>query len=212
MPRTSRGAGGKKATAGRGGRRRHASRPGRSRIRWSRRIGVSLALLLLGGSIVLAGRSVLPEGGSDSGAGDPPPAPTLVEPAETRTAADSIAVEVRLPADLPAADYRVRIYVNEVAARERAVPDRNPFRVSGVALEPGENLLSAALVGPTGESLHSRPITIVRDSAPLAITLAVPAPPPMTAAEWRIAGQTEPAAGVRRQLELLAGRAVLDAD
>jgi hypothetical protein len=200
-PRDGRGAGsraGSRSPARRGGqarpgtgrkRRAGGARRGTARIGWSRRAGIVLALLLLGTSVVLAGRALegpapgSPAGTPATGSGPPPvvnpipipPAPVLAAPTEVLVTTDAVEVSGTLPANLPRdGTYRLRIYVNDELARERRLPRRNSFSVRAVPLQQGENEIRAAIAGSGGESLHSAPISITRDDIAPIIRIGAP--------------------------------------
>ena len=106
----------------------------------------------------------------------PPPAPMLIAPDPGLTRLAAIDVSGTLPADLRrGAEYRLRIFVNDRLARDRALSDEINFTIGDVPLAEGENEISAALVGDGSEGERTPPVTIVRDSTPPAIRITRPA-------------------------------------
>jgi hypothetical protein len=180
--------------------RRRGARPAGARISWSRRIGAALALVVLGASIALAGQA-LDDGRS---AAQPSPsasraplsgAPRIVVPADILVAASTIDVELKLPDGLlPRSDYRLRIYVNEELVREQRVPRGQPALVADIPLDQGDNRISAAIVGPAGESLHSPAIHVVRDDEPPVIHVSAPVARSVHTRAVTLRGRTEPGA------------------
>jgi hypothetical protein len=209
-------------------RRASGSARPRARFGWSRRLGVALAVLLVGASAVIAGQFLQGEKRSPADAaatasatpindGPPPPAPTLLRPPATLVTTALIDVDVALPAQLvsPRPDgYRLRVYVNDEIVRERRLPDESPTRVREVPLQQGENRITAAIVAPSGgEGLHSSPLLVTRDDQPPVIHIVAPADGERVfLEELPIRGRTEPGAHVSltntatgEELELSAG-------
>lgn len=157
---------------------------------------------MLGASIVFAGQALdegrpitqLPPGASRQPL---PPAPRIVAPAEALIAAATVDVELELPDWLtPRGDYRLRIYVNEGLARELRLPREQPARVADIPLEQGDNRISAAIVGPAGESLHSPAIHLVRDDEPPVIHVSAPTARSVHTSGVTVRGRTEPGAAL----------------
>jgi len=161
-------------------------------------VGVALALLLLGGSLVLAGQALDPGGQQRPGAGsstDPPPvppAPALLPVEQALVAASSIDLEVALPDGLtPRRAHRLRVYVNDELVRERRLPDDPLARLADVPLEQGQNRVTAALAGPGGESLHSAALLLERDDEAPVIHISSPASRNVFTPEVTLRGRTE---------------------
>ena len=193
-------------------RRASGSARPRARFGWSRRLGVALAVLLVGASAVIAGQFLQGDGRPPTEAaatasatpvndGPPPPAPTLLRPPATLVTSALVDVEVALPTQLlsPRPDgYRLRVYVNDEIVRERRLPDESPARVREVPLEQGENRITAAIVAPSGgESLHSSALLVTRDDQPPVIHIVTPADGERVFLEkLPVRGRTEPGARV----------------
>jgi hypothetical protein len=157
------------------------------------------------------GSSGSPDGLSGLG---PPPAPALAMPAEAATTASEVDISGSFPADMGygRAD-RLRIYVNEELVRTRRLPRSPPFTLRDIPLVPGENRISAALSGPGGESLHSVPIVIVRDSNEPIIVISAPRPEAaLTAPHVTVRGRTDALASVSVTNVTLAKESAVDAD
>jgi len=143
-------------------------------------VGIALALLLVGGSLVLAGQALeeARPGGAEPGGHTPvpvPPAPALVPLEQTLLARASVDLEVELPSGLVArGDYRLRIYVNGEPAHEERLPPEPVATVDGVPLHQGANRITAAIHGPGGESLHSAALEVERDDVAPAIEITSP--------------------------------------
>jgi hypothetical protein len=172
------------------------------RISWSRRIGAALALLALGGSIVLAGQAlddgVDPASRPSAGPSrEPlPPAPVVGQPAQTLIAATTIDLDVQLAGGLaPRSAYRLRIYVNDELVREQRLPRDEPALLTDVPLQPGDNWISVAVWGPAGESLHSAAVHVVRDDEPPPIHVSAPTSRNVYTRQVVLRGRTE--AGAR---------------
>ena len=208
-------------------RRTSGSARPRARFGWSRRLGVALAVLVVGASAVVAGQllerdAMPPVDGAVTASdvpndGPPPPAPTLLQPAATLVTAAQIDIEVALPAELlsPRTDgYRLRIYVNDELVRERRLPDESPAQVREIPLESGQNRIAAAVVAQSGgESLHSAALLVTRDDLPPVIHVVTPGDGERVfLEELPIRGRTEPDAQITltnaatgEELEVSAG-------
>lgn len=169
-------------------------------------MGVALALLLLAGSAVVAGQAILER--DDQRPAQPAPsatpaalpaAPLLATATDSPTKAATADVAVTLVERPPdARRHRLRIYVNEQLVLERRLPRDSSTVLTEIALEQGENRISAAVAGPGGESLHAPPLLIVRDDVAPRIHLS--APPdgePVFTEELVVRGRTEPGATLR---------------
>lgn len=210
--RSSRGTGRRAVTptARRGARpqsrRRQPSQP--ARIGWSRRLGIAAALLVAGVSVVFASQAMGP-GGPAATPRDPAATPTptpapvlaaapeLLPPSATLTNEPSITLDARLLEDLPRDEFRLRVYVNGDLERERRLPRRQQFSLA-VALVEGPNSITLAVSGAGGESLHSAPVEVTRDSRAPAISGLEPASGTTVYAERAtLRGTTEPGATLR---------------
>jgi hypothetical protein len=159
-------------------------------------------VLLLGGSLVLAGRALDGTGANDN-AGHAthtpalvPPAPALLPLEATLVAAPTVDVELELPTELsPRSAYRLRIYVNEDVVRELRLPRDPLISLADIPLEQGTNRITAAIDGPNGESLHSAALEVERDDEPPPIRVTSPdGSGPIYAQQVRLRGRTEAAA------------------
>lgn len=143
-------------------------------------MGIALALLLVGGSLVLANQALDQgrPGGAEQGGHTPapvPPAPALLPLEQTLLARASVDLVVELPGGLaPRGDYRLRIYVNGEPAREERLPPEALAKVDDVPLHQGANRITAAIHGPRGESLHSAALQVERDDVAPAIEMTSP--------------------------------------
>ncbi|HEY7599262.1 MAG TPA: hypothetical protein VH741_04975 [Candidatus Limnocylindrales bacterium] len=138
---------------------------------------------------MLAGQALSPNGPAD-GPADPdeptpratptvvqlPAAPLLALPAVTLTREAAVSLSGQLVEDLPRdAGYRLRVYVNGEKVRERRLPRRADFTIADVPLVEGVNSITLAIGSAAGESLHSAPVLIERDSTAPLIELTEPA-------------------------------------
>ena len=157
-------------------------------------MGIASALLLLvGGSIALAGealnaiprpRALVPV----------PPVPALLAWSDGLTRAEEIDLHVSRPSDLRADQrYVVRIYAGDELVRERDLPSAEQFALENVPLRRGANALSATLAGAGGESPRSTSITVIRDDVAPVIEITAP-DDTVFSAEVVLAGRTEPGA------------------
>jgi hypothetical protein len=203
-PAARRGAG---ATA----RPRGRANPRPLRIGWSRRLGIVAALLIGGASVALASQALGPGPG---GPGLPRPgssgvaahtataalaaAPELDPPASTLTREPRMTLEGRVADDLPRdGSHRLRIYVNGQLERDRRLPRRERFSIE-VPLAEGVNTVTAAINAPGGESLHSAPVEVTRDSTPPALADLEPASGTTIYADSvTVRGRSEPGASLR---------------
>ncbi len=141
---------------------------------------MALALVfLVGAGIAFASgaldRRPVAGDGPARGTAPPPPAPALLAPQPGVTRLEAIDISGTLPAGLRAGTgYRLRIFVNDVLARERGLPDQADFTLNDVPLSEGDNEITAALVGDGAEGDRSPPVAIVRDSTSPAIRITQP--------------------------------------
>jgi hypothetical protein len=213
------------------GHARPARAPARrrgARVSWPRRLGLVGALLLLGASVVFAGQALQPQdppatpiGGRPTDGAEPSPrstpiaterpaflpgAPVLRPVAATLVTVDEIELSGELIEDLPRdGRYRLRVYINGELVRDRRLPRRDAFTLPPVAINEGRNEISLAINGPAGESLHSAPVLVVRDTTPPVVTVLEPAGDPIYASATQIRGTSEP--GATLQLTNRANRA-----
>ncbi|CAN5851409.1 hypothetical protein BH24CHL6_BH24CHL6_12320 [soil metagenome] len=142
---------------------------------------MALAVLLLGGSLVLAGQA-LDGPGPNNNPAQPglspalvPLAPALLPLDVTLVATPTVDIEVELPAGLSRRGaHRLRIYVNDHMVREVRLTREPLASVADIPLEQGANRVSAAIAGPNGESLHSAVLEIERDDEPPPIQITSP--------------------------------------
>ena len=211
--RTRRTTGRGGAPAPRGVRRRGSGtvrRPDRSRIGWSRRIGVGLALVALGGTIVLAGSGALD---SDARRASPSPPITATPPGATPTAMvvatlDAPVIEgaptvltresrwiltVALPQSVTDRRFaRLHVYRGDRLVAGRRLRSAERIRV-GVPLKRGANRLTAAISGPDGAGPRSTEVVVTRDDvAPRLSILGPPEGRVINGGTATISGTSEP--------------------
>jgi hypothetical protein len=162
-------------------------------------VGLAIALLVLaGGAIVFAGGGLnapsTKPGSSASGV--PLPAPQLLSPQVTLTRDVAIDLTLIRPSGLdPAADYTVRITVNDVVAKERPLPPQEQFVVADVPLSEGDNSIRATLLDGAGLGAASAAMTITRDTTAPVIRVTRPEPGSTVYGETdTLRGRTEPGA------------------
>ena len=150
------------------------------RVSWSRRIGVAIAfLILVGGSIALAGTALDSDPGDrpQASATTPlPPAPALIAPAVSVTRAATIDIRVSRPEGFQAhEEYVLRLFVNDELTHEQPLPNAAEFEVADVSLAEGENEITAALADAVGQGSLSGPVSVTRDSVQPVIRVSSPA-------------------------------------
>lgn len=154
-----------------------------------------VAVIALGGAFALVvtgaiGSAVAEVGGSIGGllgglTGTPSPtatdilapeaAPRLEEPEIPYTSNPAWDVRGLLPSGVAGStDFTLRIYVGDEVVEEVPVPPTADFLVTAVPLVEGENLITAAIVGPDGEGPHSTPIAVILDTEDPGLTVTSP--------------------------------------
>lgn len=125
---------------------------------------------------------------SASGSPTPPPPslepgrPTLTEPSEPITAAATITISGTLPQDLlEKSDAIIRIIITRedgsvITGAEISMPKTAGFDIAKIPLSAGSNVIEAVVVVNGVEGGRSASITVVRDTAPPALTITTPAP------------------------------------
>ena len=186
------------------------------RIPWTRRIGIVIALVALGGTVVLAG-------GFGHGADKPPAsssshptatgastprasavalgaipktAPALAEPSSTVTAKKTWTAQVTLTATgIARANLKLRIYRDDQAIMDVAVRRSATMSVRNIPLKRGSNAFTAVFVSPGGEGPRSNVVTLTLDDVVPRISLTQPQNHAVIdAASVTLTGQTEAAA------------------
>ncbi len=162
---------------------------------WPARLLLTIAVLALGGSVLLVASGAL--GGFVTGFGHAmggmfgaiagagvteaptaqprPDPPHLVTPQNAYTNQPLFDVSGFAPASETGSDYSVRIYVNGQVASEHQLGPTADFTVPGVPIPSGRSSITATIVGPGGESEQSAPISVAFDNVPPALTLTAPA-------------------------------------
>jgi hypothetical protein len=127
----------------------------------------------------------------------PEVAPSILDPGVALTAESTLDLTVSLPeTPIRPRDLKVAVFRND---REVArLPGRGPeVSVDDVELKRGENVLTAALVGPGGIGPLSEPVIITLDADPPEVTVIAP-PEGAIVDEGRVTvkGRSEPGANV----------------
>lgn len=163
-------------------------------------------LLLIGGSIALAGQALDSNRGVDRPApsAPPPPAPALLAPDFTVTRQQSIDLTGLRPNGLRVdQQYRLRVFVNGELVYERPLPGGEQFVIAGIPLAQDGNEIRAALVGAGGEGPRSGPVSVVRDDVAPIIRVVRPQPAAtIYTAEETLRGRTEAGADMKVVEEL----------
>jgi hypothetical protein len=99
-------------------------------------------------------------------------APRLDPPMSAYTQLPSVDVSGLLPSGVAGTDDVLHVYVGGTLAASQRVPTTNDFRVVGVALAAGANVITATISTPAGDSGPSAPISITFDNVapPLAFS------------------------------------------
>lgn len=192
-------------------RRRPAARES-GRDTWPRRIGIALGLVLVGGTIVLAGSGALDPGedptrspaplrsattspGATSSLlpSSPLPAPSLEGAATAVTREREWQVTVSIPDGIP--DRRrsvVLVFRNEEVVAEAPLAREKEQVIGDIPLRRGANRLSVAIRGPSGEGPRSADLVVTRDDIAPAISVLSPASGAEVNAERvTVSGETE---------------------
>lgn len=192
-------------------RRRRAARDS-GRDTWPRRIGIALGLVLVGGTIVLAGSGALdpaedaaltpaPSRLADTSPGatssvlpsSPLPAPSLEGAATAVTREREWQITASIPSGIP--DRRrsmLLVYRGDAVVAETALGREDEQVIGDIPLRRGENRLSVAIRGPSGEGPRSATIIVTRDDIAPAIRVLDPASGAEVNAERvSVSGETE---------------------
>jgi len=169
--------------------------PGRGGgLPWPARLVLLVAVLALGGSVLLVasgmigsavtdfGHTVKDMFGAVTGPGTTaaptavarPDAPHLVVPTDPYTQQPAWDVSGFAPASEVGQGYSVRVYVNGHVAGQLQMGPTADFTVPAVPLPLGRSTIAATIVGPGGESNQSAPISVVFSNTPPALILAGP--------------------------------------
>jgi Bacterial Ig domain len=164
------------------------------RIPWSRRVGIVAVLVVLGGTVVLAGgfanngkpapsgspsqpasSGLLPSGSPIAIGPTPRKAPVLSTPASATTSKRTWTARVTLPATgIARKDLQVRIYRNDQAVLDVPVRKGASMPVRNIPLKSGANAISAVFVAPGGEGPRSNVVTLTLDDVVPRINLIEP--------------------------------------
>ncbi len=186
-----------------GGRYRSSSPPSTRRapgggggLPWPARLVLLVAILALGGSVLLVASGMIGSAVTDFGhtlkdmfgavtgpvttaapsAVARPDAPHLVVPSDPYTQLPAWDVQGFAPASEVGQGYSVRIYVDGHMAQQQQMGPTADFTVPAVPLPLGRSTITATIVGPGGESAQSAPISVVFSNVPPALILASPSP------------------------------------
>ncbi len=161
---------------------------------WPARIVLVVAIVALGGSVLLVASGLLGSAvrGFGHAVGDmfgavTGPSPTTVASAIPRPSAPHLVVPTNAYTQQPAWDvqgyapasalgqgYSVRIYVNGTLARQQQLGPTADFTVPSVPIPLGRSSITATIIGPGGESDPSAPISVVFSNVPPALTITSP--------------------------------------
>ena len=184
------------------------------RIPWTRRIGIVIALVALGGTVVLAGgfghgdappassshptatRAATPRATAVARGPLPKAAPVLIAPSSTVTAKKTWNAQVTLTATgVARADLSLRIYRNDEAIMDVAVRRTATMSVRNIPLQRGANAIAAVFVSPAGEGPRSNVVALTLDDVVPSISLTQPRNHQViNAASVTLTGHTEAAA------------------
>ena len=175
-------------------RRRGAARRG-GRESWPRRISIALGLVLVGGTIVLAGSGALDPGPEADGSPDPSalaatspsatatalpssplPAPSLAGAATAVTREGEWQVTALIPGGVP--DRRrssLLVYRGDEVVAEARLGRGEEQVIGNIPLRRGENRLSVSIRGPAGEGPPSPQLVVTRDDVAPEISIVDPA-------------------------------------
>lgn len=154
----------------------------RPHIPWTRRIGIVIALLALGGTVVLAGgfgrkdapsssgaRSATPSGAAqpatDAVRGPKPKtAPVLATPLNPITSKRIWNARVTITATgIARASLTLRVFRNDRAVMDVPVRRGTSMSVPNIPLKTGINQIAAVFVSPAGEGPRSNTVTLTVD-------------------------------------------------
>jgi hypothetical protein len=175
---------------------------------------------LLGGAISDLGGTVSRVLGAqlDAATASPPPAtapgaPRLVASGSGWTNRNDYTVKGFVPQGLgDQRGYTVRIYVNGEEAAEQLLTGTQDFSVA-VAIPDGPSVITAAIVGPSGEGPESNRIEVVYDDAPPPLKISAPKKgATIKAASVVVKGTTQPDSTVTVRNDTNGGRGSAVAD
>ncbi len=161
---------------------------------WPARLVLLVAVLALGGSVLLVASGMLGSAvtgfghtigdmfGAVTGPGATavptavavPGTPHLVAPTNAYTNQPAWDVQGFAPDSAVGKGDSVRIYVNGKVAREQQLGPTANFTVPAVPIPLGRSSITATIVGPSGESAQSTPISVVFSNVPPAVILSAP--------------------------------------
>ncbi|HXQ96605.1 MAG TPA: Ig-like domain-containing protein, partial [Candidatus Acidoferrales bacterium] len=163
---------------------------------WPARLVLVVAILALGGSVLLVASGMIGSAVTDFGhtlqsmfgavtgpgataapsAVARPSAPHLVTPTNAYTNQPAWDVSGFAPASEVGSAYSVRVYVDGQIAGQLQLGPTADFTVPAVPIPKGRSSITATIVGPGGESDQSAPISVVFDNVPPAVLLSAPTP------------------------------------
>jgi hypothetical protein len=167
----------------------------REPLSWPKRIGILVALVAIGGTVILAGGALTSHTSTGSGSPRPgasgspdqssqPPngtavpdvAPVIVPPDSAATKVASWTAEITIPTlSIPRQDLRLRIYRDGKQIRDVAVRKGSTMTVRNIPLKRGENSITAAFVGPGGVGPVSAAVAITLDQVAPSLRITAPA-------------------------------------
>jgi hypothetical protein len=159
------------------------------------RIGIVIALMAIGGTVVLAGGALTNQAPLSSGSPHPvasgqpgrstrpsngtsvpDAAPLIGAPNAAVTKVTSWTARITIPKlSIRRHDLRLRIYLNGKQIRDLAIRTGSTMTVRNIALRRGENTITAAVAGPGGVGPISLPVTITVDRVAPGIKVGAPA-------------------------------------
>ncbi len=179
---------------------------------WPRKIGIALGLVLVGGTIVLAGSGALDPGHEADGSPDPSalaatspsatatalpssplPAASLAGAATALTREEEWQVTALIPRGVP--DRRrssLLVYRGDEVVAEARLGRGQEQVIENIPLRRGENRLSVSIRGPAGEGPASAQLVVTRDDVAPEIDIVDPEPGAEVNAERvTVSGDTE---------------------
>jgi hypothetical protein len=167
----------------------------RAPLSWPKRIGILVALVAIGGTVILAGGALTSH--APTGSGSPRPgtsgspahssqsidgtavpdvAPVIIPPDAAVTKVASWTAQVTIPQlSLPRQDLRLRIYRDGKQIRDVAVRKGSTMTVRNIPLKRGANSITAAFVGPGGVGPVSAAVAITLDQVAPSLRVTAPA-------------------------------------
>lgn len=175
-------------------RRRRAARDS-ERQSWPRRIGIALGLVLVGGTIALAGSGALdpgleadpslepsalaatsPSATTTALPSSPLPAPSLAGSATAVTREGEWQVKALIPGGVPdRRRSRLLVYRGDEVVAEARLGRGEEQIIGNIPLRRGENRLSVSIRGPAGEGPASPQLVVTRDDVAPEISIVDPA-------------------------------------